>query len=112
MNKVRDVFHSFPNVQIHPGYFAATLPDLPEDQYAMVYIDCDLYEPTLELCEYFYSRVPPGGWMLWYDFWVPENDPPHVRPFRGVNQAVREFLGPETQHLMVFPETTHALLRR
>jgi len=109
---VRDTFHNFKNVQIHKGYFAATLQALSEDRYAMVYMDCDLYEPTLELCEYFYRRMAPGGYLLWHDYWVPEQDPPHVKPFRGVNRAVREFLGSEIDGLIVFPETTHALLIR
>jgi len=110
--RVRDLFRNFPNVEIHQGYFAATLPSLPEDRYSLVYMDCDLYEPTLELCEYFYPRVVPGGFLLWHDFWVPDEDRPHVRPFRGVNQAVCEFLGRGVDRLVVFPETTHALLRR
>ncbi len=109
---VRDVFRNFKNVEIHKGYFAETLPELPEDRYAMVYMDCDLYEPTYQLCEYFYPRMAKGGYLLWHDYWVPERDPPHVKPFRGVNQAVREFLGPEVNRLIVFPETTHALLIR
>ena len=109
---VRDVFSNFKNVRIHKGYFAETLPELREDQYAMVYMDCDLYEPTLQLCEYFYPRMAHGGCLLWHDYWVPEHDPPHVKPFRGVNRAVREFLGSEIDRLFVFPETTHALLLR
>ena len=107
-----DIFRNFPNTRIHKGYFAETLPSLTEDCYAMVYMDCDLYEPTLQLMNYFYPRMAKGGCLLWHDYWIPEQDPPHVKPFRGVNRAVREFLGPEADRLIVFPETTHALLIR
>ena len=107
-----DTFGNFKNVQIHKGYFAETLPVLAEDRYAMVYADCDLYEPTLQLCEYFYPRIAEGGYLLFHDYWVPEHDPPHLRPFRGVHRAVREFLGSNLSRLIVFPETTHALLIR
>lgn len=109
---LRDLFRNFKNVRIHKGYFAETLPKLPAEQYAMVYMDCDLYEPTLQLSEYFYPRIAQGGFLLWHDFWVPTHDPPHVKPFRGVNRAVREFLGRKIDNLIVFPETTHALLMR
>jgi hypothetical protein len=109
---VRDIFRNFPNVRLHKGYFAKTLPELAEERYAMVYMDCDLYEPTYELCEYFYPRLAERGCLLWHDYWVPERDPPHIQPFRGVNQAVREFLGPQVNRLILFPETTHALLIR
>jgi O-methyltransferase len=107
-----DTFGNFPNVHIHKGYFADTLPTLPSDHYALVYADCDLYEPTLQLCEYFYPRLDPGGYLLFHDYWVPEHDPPHKRTFRGVHRAVREFLGSDVERLIVFPETTHALLIR
>jgi hypothetical protein len=107
-----DTFANFKNVQIHKGYFAETLPALSESRYAMVYADCDLYEPTLQLCEYFYPRIVEGGYLLFHDYWVPEHDPPHLRPFRGVHRAVREFLGSNLDRLIVFPETTHALLIR
>jgi hypothetical protein len=108
--QIEDVFRNFENVRIHRGFFAETLPSLAEERFAMVYADCDLYEPTLELCEFFYPRLAPGGFLLFHDYWVPENDPPHVRPFRGVHRAVNEFLGGNLGRLIVFPETTHALL--
>ena len=73
-------------------------------------IDCDLYEPTLELCEFFYPRLATGGCLLFHDYWVPENEPPHIEAFRGVNRAVGEFFGADIQRLVVFPETSHAVL--
>jgi O-methyltransferase len=108
---IRDIFRNFENVRIHKGYFTETLPSLSAERFALVYVDCDLYEPTLELCEFFYPRLADGGCLLFHDYWVPENDPPHLREpyFRGVNRAVGEFLGPEVQRLVVFPETTHAV---
>lgn len=107
---IRDVFRNFGNVHIHKGYFTDTLPSLSGERFAVVYIDCDLYEPTLELCEFFYPRLSEGGCLLFHDYWVPEEDPPHLQPFRGVNRAVGEFLGADIQRLVVFPETTHAVL--
>ena len=107
---IEDLFRNFENVRIHRGYFHKTLPLLTEEKFAMVYVDCDLYEPTLELCEFFYPRLADGGFFLFHDYWVPGNDPPHMRPFRGVHRAVNEFLGADLDRLIVFPETTHALL--
>ena len=107
---VRDVFRNFGNVLIHKGYFTDTLPALSGETFSLVYIDCDLYKPTLELCEFFYPRLSAGGCLLIHDYWVPEEAPAHFQPFRGVNQAVGEFLGVDIQRLVVFPETTHAVL--
>jgi hypothetical protein len=110
LSYVRDVFGNFENVQLHKGYFNETLPSLSDEEFAVVYVDCDLYEPTIELCEFFFPRLSEGGCLLFHDYWVPENDPPHFQPFRGLNRAVGEFLGPDLDRLLVFPETTHAVL--
>ena len=110
--RIADVFRNYNNVIVHKGYFEATLPTLDSRDFSMVYADCDLYEPTLLLCNYFYNRIPEGGCLLFHDYWVPEQDPPHRTPFRGINRSVNEFLGGNVEKLVVFPETTHAVLIR
>jgi hypothetical protein len=107
---LQNMFRNFPNVVIHKGWFRDTLPIVPERIYSMVYVDCDLYEPTLELCEYFYPRISKGGCLLFHDYWFPEQELPHQIPFRGVKAAVSDFFGAATNRLVVFPETTHAVL--
>ena len=108
--KIVAMFRNYPNVRIHRGYFDDTLPTLGVEQFSMVYADCDLYEPTLRLCEHFYRRVTAGGCMLFHDYWVPEEDLQHRPVFRGVYKAVNEFVGSNRERLVVFPETTHAVL--
>ncbi len=109
-DKICDLFGNFDNAYIHKGYFDKTLPSLEEQQFCMVYIDCDLYEGALDCCNYFYNRIPEGGCLMFHDYWVPEETLPHAETFKGVNKAVKEFLGSEIYRLIVFPETTHALL--
>lgn len=104
------MFSNFPHVVIHKGWFKDTLPALPDSTYSMVYVDCDLFEPTIDLCTYFWPRLSAGGCMLFHDYWSPDEEPPHQQTFRGVRQAVDGFFGPEAERLIVFPETTHALL--
>ena len=107
---IQDVFRNFNNVIIRQGHFHQTIPTIRDEQFLMVYVDCDLYEPTAFLCEQLYDRIPKGGCLVFHDYWVPEVDPPHIETFKGVNRAVREFLGSEINRLVVFPETTHAVL--
>lgn len=109
-NNVRDLFGNFNNTYIHKGHFDKTLSSLGDQQFCMVYVDCDLYEGTLTCCNFFYDRIPKGGCMLFHDYWVPEETLPHTEAIKGVNKAVNEFLGSQTDRLIVFPETTHALL--
>jgi len=111
---VRALFSQFQNVRIHRGFFENTLPSMEEKTYSMAYIDCDLYEPTLYCCEYFIERLDPHGVIFLHDYWVPQVRRPAAakKNFTGVQKAV-ELLGDKYSFdLTVFPESTHALLRR
>lgn len=108
---IRDIFSNFANVRIHKGLFAGTFDEIASRRFSMVYVDCDLYESTRQCCDFFYSRISPGGVMLFHDYWVPEpgsSGPEGV--FTGVNKAVNEFFQDKPEKLVVFPETTHALI--
>jgi hypothetical protein len=112
---VRSIFSTFQNVKIHAGLFSDTLSDVSAEDFAFVYVDCDLYESTLECCEFFYERLNPGGIMLFhdYDYYEPNFDTSSgvYRPFfTGVKKAVDEFFSGRPANLLVFPETTHALI--
>ncbi|HWE48844.1 MAG TPA: TylF/MycF/NovP-related O-methyltransferase, partial [Bryobacteraceae bacterium] len=78
--QVRDAFANFPNVSIHRGFFDETLPKMDEGRYCLVYMDCDLYQPTMTLLEYFWSRISPGGCVLIHDCCQPpiSTVPDHV----------------------------------
>jgi O-methyltransferase len=110
IHQIQDMFRNFNDVIIRQGYFRQTIPTIRGEEFLMVYIDCDLHEPTAFLCDQLYERVVKGGSLVFHDYWLPEVDPPHVESFKGVNRAVREFLGSEINRLVVFPETTHAVL--
>ena len=56
--------------------------EFPE-RFAMVSLDTDLYQPTLEGLSYFYPRLSPGGYMILDDYNSPQ--------FPGVGRAVQEF---------------------
>jgi len=109
---VRNLFSHFDAAQMHVGWFSQTLPTLADRQFAMAYIDCDLYEPTVECCEFFYPRMPEGGVLVFHDYWHsrPGLPPGSREPFTGVSRAVDEMAAATGDAIVVFPETTHALL--
>ena len=72
-------------------FIAGRFPDsltlyqnLPEN-YAIVSLDADLYNPTLAGLEYFWPRLSTGGAILIHDYTGTQ--------FPGVRQAVDEFCG-------------------
>jgi hypothetical protein len=38
------------------------------DRFAVVHLDCDLYQPTLAGLAYFYPRLSPGGLLILHDY--------------------------------------------
>jgi hypothetical protein len=80
---------------------------LPDQDYAAVYYDCDLYEPAVESLRYFFPRLLPGGFFLVHDYL------PKLGGFDGVKLAVDEFLeGASGIDRFEVPETTHLILRK
>jgi C-methyltransferase./Macrocin-O-methyltransferase (TylF). len=106
----------FQNVKIHKGFFEEVFPRQPEAKYALVYIDCDLYESTLDCLDYFYPRLRKGGMLFLHDFWLPgeeESEALGLDLYRGVQKACHDFLGAnKCAQVLALPETTHGLLVR
>ncbi len=107
-------FAPYHRAQLHKGWFVDTFPTRTEDRYCLAYVDCDLYEPTVECCEFFYERLSAGGVLLFHDYWVADSALPMGgrEPFTGVRTAVDEFAAARGVRIVRFPETTHALLVR
>jgi O-methyltransferase len=53
-----------------PGWFKDTLPDAPIDSIAVLRIDGDLYESTMQALEALYPRLSPGGFCVIDDYLV------------------------------------------
>ena len=67
---------------IRKGYFPDTVHGL-EDQFCLVSLDADLYNPILAGLEYFYPRLAKGGYIFVHDFGSYH--------YTGVKQAVYEY---------------------
>lgn len=52
-----------------PGYFPASAAEIPSNaQFALVHVDCDLYEPTRAAMAFFYPRLSAGALMVLHDY--------------------------------------------
>jgi hypothetical protein len=81
LEKVQGYLAEFPNVHIYKGLFPATSGPIADKRFSFVHLDVDLYQPTRDSLEFFYSRVNPGGMFLVHDYLWAE----------GVRKAVQEF---------------------
>jgi O-methyltransferase len=91
----------FELVTVHKGEFTAVAPGLPDQRYALVYIDVNLYESTLDCLRYFGSRLNPGGVMI-----VDDYDSPTCP---GIRKAVNQFLA-ESGGFQSWHPHTHQLV--
>jgi O-methyltransferase len=54
--------------EIRKGWIPETFAGLEERRYAIVHIDVDRYQSTLDCCTYFYPRLVAGGILLFDDY--------------------------------------------
>lgn len=55
-------------VRFLPGWFRDTLSDAPIEQLALLRLDGDLYESTMDALEALYDKVVPGGFIIADDY--------------------------------------------
>lgn len=85
------------NVNFRVGIFPETAVGLESEQFAFVLLDADKYEPTLAGLNFFYPRVPRGGYIFLHDYNSIESD-------RGVSRAAHEFLKRKPEQIIEIPD--------
>jgi len=75
------------------GWFSETMPRVPSKQIAILRLDGDMYQSTIDPLLHLYDRIPNGGWVIVDDF--------HMVP--AAKQAVEDFLGSRNEK-QVFQE--------
>ncbi|MFZ9017030.1 MAG: PqqD family peptide modification chaperone [Ilumatobacteraceae bacterium] len=72
VSQVREHFRRFDllddRVRFIEGWFSETLPSAPVEQLALLRLDGDLYESTMDALTNLYHRVAPGGFVIIDDF--------------------------------------------
>ena len=70
-------------MKIHKGWVENTLPSIVKevDKISILRIDVDWYEPTLQVLEYLYDKVIPGGVIICDDYGA----------WKGARLAIDEF---------------------
>jgi hypothetical protein len=55
-------------VKLVSGWFRESLKEAPIEQLALLRLDADLYESTLEALIHLYPKVSSGGWVIIDDY--------------------------------------------
>lgn len=92
-------------VQFCPGHFPATAAQIPKgEQFALVHLDADLYDPTLAGLEFFYPKLVSGGCMIIHDYFSGA--------WPGVKKALDQFLQDKPERLVRIPDKSGTAIFR
>ena len=79
------------------GFFPESVtPEVAERSFALVHIDCDLYEPMKAALEFFYPRMPKGGMLILHDY--------SSGTWEGATKAVDEFYKATGEYISLWPD--------
>lgn len=96
MEEVKKNINGNENVLFYPGRFPLSAQSLPEEEFAFVHLDADLYKPTLEGLYFFYERLACGGVIIVHDF---------NHNWSGVTKAIKEFSGEIHEAIVEIPDS-------
>lgn len=97
VDSVKEVFERYglldDRVRFLKGWFRDTLPNAPIDRLAVLRLDGDMYESTMDVLSNLYDKVSPGGFIIVDDYGAYAACRKAVHDFRdqrGISEAIRE----------------------
>lgn len=68
LSEVQDYLKEFKFIRIVPGCMPETFQGILDHRFSFVHVDANSYTTTLEICEFFYERLLPGGILLFDEY--------------------------------------------
>jgi len=97
VDSVREIFDRYglldEQVRFLEGWFKDTLPGAPIDKLALLRLDGDMYESTMDVLRSLYHKVSPGGFIIVDDYGAYAACRRAVHDFRdanGVTEPIQE----------------------
>lgn len=82
---------------VKQGFFPETTKDLKKNNFSLIILDFDKYEPTLAGLEYFYPLVEKGGFIFVHDYSSSESD-------FACSKALDKFLKDKIEKPILIPD--------
>jgi len=93
----------YPGTTIHAGLIPQTFIGLENDEIALAHIDVELYQSTIDCCQWLYPRLMRGGFLLFYDYGAV------MCP--GTREAVDEFFRDKPEVPLVLANSTALIFK-
>ena len=102
LESVQDFVGKSALVKFIPGYFPESTESIdPDNHYALVHLDADLYNPQISGLEYFYPKMTQGGVIIIHDC---NNE------FTGSKKALDEFFLDKPETPIIIPDKSGSAL--
>jgi hypothetical protein len=102
---VREVVGHDASTTYLKGYFPESITaEVSECRFALVHVDCDLYEPMKSALEFFYPRMPKGGMLLLHDYSSGD--------WAGATKAINEFSKATGEHVCLWADKSGTAMIR
>lgn len=102
LESIQKYLAGVPNITYHKGFCPHSIRGVLDDhKFALVHLDVDLYDSTLECLEYFWPRLVPGGVVLSHDYSI----------LAGVRRAFTEFTQNTRERVIELPTTQCMLIK-
>jgi len=79
-------------VRFLPGFFQDSLPSAPIERLALLRIDADMYQSTMEVLQRLYDKVSVGGYVIVDDYGAMSSCRAAVDEFRSRNTVEEELV--------------------
>jgi O-methyltransferase len=93
------------NVVFHVGRFPETTQGLEHEMFSLVWLDLDIYKPTLAALDFFYPRMSRGGYCFIHDYNSPESD-------YAMRRATTSFFRDKAELLIELPDEWGSVMFR
>lgn len=103
-NVLKRNLRSFKNIHIMKGWIPERFCEVADQQFRLVHIDVDLYEPTRDSLSFFYGRMVPGGIIVLDDYGF-KNCP-------GAFRAANEFMSDKPESIVHLTTGQGVIIRR
>jgi len=105
--EVLDSLKIFPEAIVIKGNVPHTFSEIPAaEKFALVFYDCDLYQPALDTFHYFWDKIVPGGYLVIHDHETQKNG------YTGVKKATDEFFAGMKVKKITFYQNTMAVIKK